>query len=234
MKRILLVFLGVAMAVTVVYAQSQVLSRNAVGYVRVDMLRGNYALVRLDFENISGANGGCLAVSNVLNDVPTNTLVYLWDYVNQTYKSPIQKSARGTWGSGGSNLICRGDAVFVKIAGDVASNSNPVYIMGEVPDRFTAPTTEVFNLKAGMNMVGYAYPLELPFLSTALSSNIPNSSLLYVFNPVITNYDTPYQKSARGAWDAVTTNLIMRPGMGVWVRTTQLWNYVEGKPYTWP
>jgi hypothetical protein len=124
--------------------------------------------------------------------------------------------------------------VFVKIAGDVASNSNPVYIMGEVPDRFTAPTTEVFNLKAGMNMVGYAYPVELPFLSTALSSNIPNSSLLYVFNPVITNYDTPYQKSARGAWDAVTTNLIMRPGMGVWVRTTQLWNYVEGKPYTWP
>ena len=66
MKRMVLVMLAVVVTGTLAFGQTQVLSRNAVGYVKVDAERGKFGLVRLDFESMDGSQGGCLVLSNLL------------------------------------------------------------------------------------------------------------------------------------------------------------------------
>jgi hypothetical protein len=99
MKKILCLVAILIVAQTVAQAQTQVLSRNAVGYVKITAERGKLVLGRSDFESLDGSGG--ITVSNLFGDqVPANSAVYLWDRASATYKS-ITKFARGGWGTGG-------------------------------------------------------------------------------------------------------------------------------------
>lgn len=233
MKRMVLVMLAVVMAGTLAFGQTQVLSRNAVGYVKVDAERGKFALVRLDFESMDGSQGGCMVVSNLLDwtQFPDDTLLYLWNYATREYRPIVQRSSRGGWGSGGSNLVCRGEGFWVKIPSGAASNSYPVFLMGEVPDRTTAPTTTIESL-TGLNILGFPYPVDVIWTNTDLAKKLPGDSLLYLWGG--SSYIGPYQKSARSGTWGEASNLVVRPGQAFWVKTTGTVDWVEGKPYTWP
>lgn len=235
MKRMVLVMLAIVVTGTLAFGQTQVLSRNAVGYVKVDAERGKFALVRLDFESMDGSQGGCIVVSNLLDSTqfPADTLLYLWNYDTRQYKSLVQRDPRGGWGLEGSNLLCRGEGFWLKIPASAASNSYPVFLMGEVPDRTTAPTTTMDNV-FGMNILGYPYPVDTYWTNTDLAKKLPANALLYLWVSTSNKYDGPYQKNPRGGvWDGAE-NLVIRPGQAFWVSTTQAVDWVEGKPYTWP
>lgn len=233
MKRMILVMLAVVMAGTLAFGQTQVLSRNAVGYVKVDAERGKFALVRLDFESMDGSQGGCMVLSNLLDwtQFPTNTLVYLWNYDVREYRTTVQRGSRGGWGAGGSNLVCRGEGFWVKIPSDSPSNSYPVFLMGEVPDRTTAPTTTMSSL-TGLNILGFPYPVDVLWTNMDIAQKLPPNSLLYLWDGA--NYEGPYQKSTRGGTWGAASNLVIHPGQAFWVKTTGTVDWVEGKPYTWP
>lgn len=229
MKKLIWVVAVLLIAQAAANAQTQVLSRNAVGYVKITAERGKLVLGRSDFESLDGSGG--IAVSNLFGDqVPANTTVYLWDRVTASYKS-VTKLARGGWGSAGSNRVQRGEGFWLKVPAAASNETYDVFLMGEVPDRYTAPTTTIPGL-SGANMLGYPYPVQVYWTNTVLAMTSPPNSSLFLWNPTSQAYQS-YTKLARGGW-GTGSNIVLQPGQGFWFRTTSSVSWVEIKPYTWP
>lgn len=230
MKKILLALLGAITLASISTAQTNVvLSRNAVGYVRVDLIATNKLhLLRNDFVGLSSP----IAISNALSTLPVGTQVILHDKVNQVYKSPIVRTTFG-WGSGGTNQLIRGSSFFIRTPN---SSTNvpiiPLYFMGEVPDRFTAPTTTIAVLP-GNNFDGYPYPVSRHWTNMTYSQLLSIGSQIITWNVTSQQYNAPISKSAFG-WGAAGNALILHPGQGFIVKTTNSFVWSETKPYTWP
>jgi hypothetical protein len=235
MKKITLAIAGLALIGNAVFAQTNtVLSRNAVGYVKATIPKGKLALLRNDFEDITGRG---LAITNVIGDqVPDGSTVLIWDYsFNPAPKYiAINKAApgRGGWGAAGTNRLLRGRSFFLQIPSGAVSNEYQVYLMGEVPDKTTAPTTSVTVINT-LGMYGLPYPVSEYWTNTTLAKQAVDGDTLLLWNG--TNY-VAYNKAApgRGGWGA-GTNVVLTPGQGFWFRTSAASsNWMVGKPYTWP
>jgi len=230
MKSKLAVLVGALLLAGSAYAQTnQVLSVNAVGYVKVDLLATNKLhLLANNFEPLSGP----IAISNTFASLPAGTTVYLWDEVAQSYKPGISRSLFG-WPPAGSNRLERGSSFFLKTAGlatNVASYS--VYLMGEVPDSSTAPTSS-YNTAVGLKLVGNSYPVSTRWTNTSLAKSVSPGSIIYVWDAVSQSYGAGISKSLFG-WPPAGNNLVLNPGQGYIVKTTNSVGYSESKPYTWP
>lgn len=227
MKKLALAILGLTVVSSAVMAQTnQVLSRNAVGYVRVDAPSNKLNMVRLDFVNLAG---GLYAVTNLIGtQLAQGSAVYAWDLSNQTYRT-ANRLARA-WDAGGTNQIRRGEGMFIYSA----SNAS-VYLMGEVPDSITAPTTRVINLN-GLNMTGVPYPVDTPFTNTPWYLGAQSGDVVYFWDIGIQNYVT-YNRLSRN-WDDTNAVVqkILKPGEGFWAfrNTAGSTNLNFVKPYTWP
>jgi len=221
MRRVVLMAVGLSLITSAALAQSnQVLSRNAVGYVKVDALSNKLVLARMDFENLSGSSW---TVTNLLgSQLPVGSIVTIWDRVNYRYVGEAR--TRSGW-SPGTNVIRRGDAFFVRSL--AATN---MYFMGEVPDSISAPDT-VFPNVTGLSALGYPYPVSQPWTNIALSTNGAIGDILTIWDAVNQQY-IGYART-RSGWGAAT-NLVLQPGQAFWYRSavTQTWTVV--KPYTWP
>lgn len=235
MKKLALALIGLTLVGSSAFAQTTgVLSRNAVGYVKVTIPKGKLALIRNDFEDISGSG---LAITNVIGDqVPVGSTILLWDYTfNPAPKYiPINKAAanRGGWGAGGTNRLVRGQSFFMQIPSSAASNEYQVYMMGEVPDKTTAPTSTV-GVITSLGMYGHPYPVSEYWTNTTLAKNAAVGDSLLLWNG---DAYVPYNKAAanRGGWGAAT-NVILAPGQGFWFQTSNASsNWTVPKPYTWP
>lgn len=228
MKKITLALLGLAFAGSCAFAQTnQVLSRNAVGYVKLQVETGKLYLARLDFEPL---NGVPFTVTNLIGDqLPQGSGVLLWDGAAQSYL-PINKTRSG-W-SPGTNVISRGESFFVRGPASGSSTGYTVFLMGEVPDRFTAPTTTA-PVYQGLGMFGFPYPVEVLWTNTTLAQGSAQGDGLLVWDAVGQTY-VPYNKT-RSGW-GTADSLVIQPGQGFWFRkgTAGTTNWIESKPYTWP
>lgn len=232
MKTKLALILGAALLAGSAFAQTnQVLSKNAVGYVKVDLIASNKLhLIRNDFEPL----GAPIAISNALASMPNGSQVILWDSQGQAYYPPIGKSQFGGWGASGSNVLPRGSAFYLRTPATATNVATfPLYIMGEVPDEVTAPTTPR-SVVIGLQLVGHTYPVETFWTNTALAQSLPIGSQIYTWNVGTQQYAAPIGKSQFGGWGAQGNALIVTPGQGFIVRSTNSFGYAEVKPYTWP
>jgi hypothetical protein len=229
MKKSLVLAAGLAILATSSFAQTQVLSRNAVGYVKVDLLATNKLhLVRNDFEPLNGP----IAISNTLASLPAGSQVLIWDDANQIYLAPIIKTAFG-WGPGGTNLLRRGQAYFIRTANNSTNvPSYPLYLMGEVPDKNTAPSSTL-SVAMGLNMDGYSYPVVQKWTNTQYSKSLPAGSQIIIWDNATQQYLAPIIKTAFG-WGPSGNALTINPGQGFFVRATNSFVFSETKPYTWP
>lgn len=226
MKKITAILMGTLMATSAVFAQSNVLSRNAVGYIKIPVgPTGSLHLVSNPFVPLD-ASGDLL--TNMFAAIANSSQVAIWDEGSQSYKT-YGKSNRGSWlGSGFATVrVARADGVFIRSAA-----TSTVYFMGEVPDRFTAPTTTQ-SRATGITMLGNPYPVEEKLTNTAMGLALPAFGQISLWNPATTSYTT-YGKSSRGSWIGTITNTI-KPGEAVVIRSTNTpANWAQGKPYTWP
>ena len=228
MKKLALALLGLTIVGSSAFAQTTgVLSRNAVGYVKVTIPKGKLELIRYDFEDITGRG---TAITNVIGDqVPTDSTVLLWDYADPKYIA-INKGSRSGWGTGGTNRLLRGQSFFLKIPATAASNEYQVYLMGEVPDKTTAPTSTV-GVVSGLGMYGVPYPVSEYWTNTTLAKQAQNNDFMMIWDG---NQYVAYNKSSRSGWGA-GTNVILKPGQGFWFKTASASsNWSVPKPYTWP
>ena len=224
MKRLVpVLFLTAAGAALLCHAQTnQVLSRNAVGYVRVTCPRGGLVLVRMDFESLDGSD---LHAEDVFGDqLPSGTSIYAFDpsipgYVIDNY------SFLG-WST---NIVFqRGKGFWIEVPDSAPSNEYQVYLMGEVPDRFTAPTSTV-SVASNLSLLGYMYPSDILWTNTELAKNANMGDRLYHWD------GTSYVPNTLGFLGWTDPNLVITPGMGFWFETTAAaTNWIETKPYTWP
>jgi len=229
MKKIALVVL-LAVVGSAAYGQTQVLSRNAVGYVKITVRSNSLFVARNDFNGLTSA----LAISNAIGDqLPPNSQILLWNKSIQSWRPPIIKTAFG-WGSAGSNVLSRGDSFFIKLPKSVPSNSYQVFFMGEVPDRNTTEGTgTTFNIFPGLNLNADSYPVSRKWTSTVMSAKLPPNSQILVWNETNQSYNAPIIKTAFG-WGTSGNALTIDPGVGYWIRATGTVSFSETKPYTWP
>ena len=223
MKRILAA-MGIALVGVTVSAQTnQVLSRNAVGYQRIDLPANQFEFVSGQFNQLDGSPN---VVSNVLPSASNGTQFILWDAGAQAYVAILR--SKGGWGTAGSNVVPRGTAFFLR----GATNAQTVYIMGEVPDRLTATQTVSF-VVPGFNGKASGYPVSTFWTNTQISQTLSNGDQFIVWNNQTDAY-VSYLKS-KGAWGAAT-NYQLRAGEGFFIRKLSLGTstWIEPKPYTWP
>lgn len=230
MKKLTAILLGTLIASSAALAQTnQVLSRNAVGYVKINLQSNKLYLVSNPFVNLDGV--GDPRLTNVFSAVPPGGRVDVWNENNTMYDT-YQKSTRGTWSANAlTATIKRADGVFIRTP---ATNA-PVdlFLMGEVPDKFTAPSNFVARVP-GITMVGLPYPVTIRFTNTVLAQQVPNGSIVAVWDTAANQY-VNYQKSTRGTWSANALNADLTPGQGLVIRATNAASsWYETKPYTWP
>lgn len=225
MKKVTLALVGLAFAGSCAFAQTnQVLSRNAVGYVKVTVPKDGLAMVRLDFENLQGVDN---TVTNLIGDqLPTGASAFIWDKQSASYVS--EGKTRGGW-LPGTNVIDRGDGFFLAVPSSAVSNEYQVFLMGEVPDRFTAPTTTVTGV-TGINLLGFPYPVQVAWTNVGLAKNGATGDALFTWDVNTQSYAN-YGKT-RGGWS--DPNLIIQPGQSFWYQSAATQDWSEVKPYTWP
>lgn len=245
MKKILILFLGVALVGSMAVGQTtQVLSRNAVGYVKVDVPSNGFVMCALNF----------YAFNNTVSAIFTNQLtggntpslsdtVQKWDPIGKTYLT-FWKTPTGQWRQSGStadatNTLNPGEGFWIK---NSHSSNQTIYLMGEVPDSISSPTQRI-NVVSNLNMVSYGFPVEVAItqlnLVGAKPGNTPSlSDNIQKWDPAgkkyITFWYTPTLQWRQSGESVATTNKLY-PGDGVWY-TRRSTNFVwsETKPYTWP
>ena len=132
----------------------------------------------------------------------------------------------------GTTRVARGEGFWIRVPGTAVSNEYPVRLIGQIPDRMTAPSTVVQNI-TGVNMLGFPYPVQEKWTNTDIAKKTPGSSTLYLWDQSNQVYMV-YSKSARGSWGSMMSNVVLNPGQGFWLRNTDTFDWVESKPYTWP
>jgi hypothetical protein len=222
MKKILLLVLAVTMVGSLAFGQTQVLSRNAVGYIKVNIEKGKMMMIQTPFENLNGS--GQYVVGELLgSNFPSGATAYFWNKDRQSYQSEgfVTRWIPGT------NKFSRGMGMFLKIPASAASNSYDVFMMGEVPDKTTAPTTSMFIVQ-GLQMMGFTYPVATPLSNTLLATTAKRGDTLYYWK-------TNQSWGSEGfitRW--VPGTLVMEPGQSYYYKTTNAQVWTETKPYTWP
>jgi len=226
MKKILATLLAVSMTAGIVNAQ-QVLSRNAVGYVKVDIEQQKLYLITVPFENMNDPDGQHI-FTNLLSVVPGGTIVSVWDEPNQTYNS-FTRSGRGVWDAAAQTAkVDRGDAMFIRMPASAPSTN--LFLTGEVPDSDTLQERTT----PGLTFLGYPFPASVGFTNSALAINVPNGGIVSYWDPIATNYIS-FTKSGRGVWDGAAQVATIEPGQAFIIRSASAPNsWSEIKPYTWP
>jgi len=235
-KKILLLVLGVMLVGSMVFGQTtQVLSRNAVGYVKISAPRGGLTLARNDFISLAGNP----TPSNLfgLSTFPIGTKLYIWDNIGARYNLELLSSNAFThivkW-SPNTSTLSPGHGFWIAVPGTAASNIYEGFIMGEVPDKNTSPTARV-DIVTGINMFGYPYPSEVRWTNTQLAKSAQIGDTLFTWN------GSSYQQNifTSNAFTHVVkwsnTNQVLMVGQGYWFKRvgSSLSSY-ETKPYTWP
>jgi hypothetical protein len=228
MNKILAGILAVSMTAGLVSAQDPVLSRNAVGYVKVEMESAvgqpRYYLVANPFDSLDGE---IPLLSEVFSAVPNNTVIAVWDDQNQVYVN-YTKSGRGAWlGDAATARIGRAEGAFISVPSGAAPFE--VVFMGEVPAE-----DEPITRAQGYSLIGYAFPVTQRLTNTVMATELPNNSIITVWDPETQVYIN-YTKSGRGAWLGDASTAEFNPGEGFFVfsgNPSQIWE--ETKPYTWP
>lgn len=225
MKKSLVLAAGLAILATSSFAQTQVLSRNAVGYVKIDAVRSNFYFVANNFFDL---NGGPVTVTNLIgNQLPLGSTVIVWDPTAQQYR--FENKIFSGW-TPGTNRLNTGRGFWMKVADAGPSNTYQVYLMGEVPDKNTQPTSTI-PVVVGFNMVANPYPVVTKFTNSTIAKSAVIGDSAIFWDPINKGY--AFENRIFSGWTPGTNDLI--PGQAFWYRRTgTATNWVEVKPYTWP
>jgi hypothetical protein len=98
-------------------------------------------------------------------------------------------------------------------------------LMGEVP----ALATNSMSFLEGFQIITYPYPVETSLTNSVLNDIAADGDLIYVYDGGYVGYQ---YISAFGGW--TPNNLILKPGMAFWYKSSAGKDWKEPKPYDWP
>ena len=220
-----LVICGVLVA-SAAYAQTNVLSQNAVGYVKISLAADEVALVTHQFNDI---DGNPQSPSTVIGDqMPVDSRLFTWngssydieDYLAGTKLNP------DAW-TPDTASIEPGVGFFLEAAG-----AADVFLLGEVP----ADATIDLTAEVGVTALGFPYPASQAWTGTATAAGANIDDRFFTWNGA--SYDiADYLSGTKLNPDAWTIpGEVLDPGEGWFYESTLVAPRTESevKPYAWP
>ena len=228
-KTLWIVMAGALIAAVAATAQTEVLSQNAVGYIKKTLpAGGKYVAMSIPLDSMSNTEI-VFGETSVADEADVGSIVYFWDIVNQGWV-PGSKTTKG-WGPLPANRVLEpGEGFFLK--GPLAATTDKdVTITGEVPADATLsrgiPGGDAFGSLAN------PYPVDFIFGISSVASNAPVGSIVYFWDIVNQGW-VPGSKTTKG-WGPLPANREIQAGEGFFLKASgspMTWDAV--KPYTWP
>ena len=239
MKRSIGVILGILLACgSWSFGQTNVLSQNAVGYVKVSINEGDLAMVSYDFLDI---DGNPTTASDVIGDqLPLGSRLFLWDagsqaYVIENFQAGL-KAAADAWAPD-SNAIGPGDGFFVEAASGGGSASYDVFMTGEFPGANNNSDSTDVSIASALTGAGYPYPASIDWTATELALGAGVGDRFLNWDTAAQNYNLANfesgLKAAANAWS--NPSEVIEPGEGFFYDNNggaRTWT--EVKPYAFP
>ena len=228
MKKTLWIAIAGTLVASVIAASAQeVLSANAVGYIKKSLPAGS-KLVSMSIPlNSMTESSIVFGRTSVAAEAPQSSKVYFWDTALQVW-SPGTKGIKG-WAAAESNkVIAAGEGFFLKGPGTAAE----VTITGEVPDDPTI-TRSFPGGGTALGSLANAYPVDFKFGESDLAKNATQGSRVYFWDEAAQVW-SPGTKGIKG-WAAAESNKVVAAGEGFFLKeagTQTTWT--NTKPYTWP
>ena len=237
MKKKMLIAAAVTLTACVVaLAQSEVLSQNAVGYVKKTVpSAGKFAIVVHSLDNM---DGGGLKFTNtsIAAELPIGSKVYFWEgNVWSPGTKSADKSGNPVWGgSAPTKTLVDGEAFFLQTASTQLMDV-VVTIAGEVPADGTL--ARAISGTNNLTAAGNPYPVSVVFTNTSLASNLPLTSTVYFWrtNQTWGSGSKNVDKSGNTVWSGVVPGKELEPGEGFFVKNpSNNLTWTVEKAYTWP
>ena len=230
MKKTLWIAMVGALVASVVAASAQeVLSANAVGYIKKSLpAGGDLVAMSIPLDSMTETNI-VFGRTSVAQEAPVGATVSFWDEGAQVWIGGL-KSTKG-WQPGQSNkVIAAGEGFFLK--GAVAAvDPIDVTITGEVPPDGTIPRAIVGGGTLGI--LANPYPVDFKFGESDLAQQASVGSTVSFWDEVNQVW-VGGLKSTKG-WQPGQSNKVVAAGESFFLRepaSGMTWN--AAKPYTWP
>lgn len=226
MKKAMMVFAAAALAGSLVASAQEVLSANAVGYVKRAVPAGKLQIVSVPFDNMASEEGSYkFGETQIANDLPAKSAVMFWSDTQQAWVAGT-KGAKG-WSAGDANhVLAPGEAFFVKNTG---TEDLEVTAAGEVP---SAATLSRSYANGALGIMAYAFPVDVKFGDTELANQLPAKSSVMFWSDDQQAW-VAGTKGAKG-WSAGDANYVLKAGEGFFIKPAGEGTWEAEKPYTWP
>ena len=233
MKRMFLLILTLCMVSLVAVGQVAVTSVNAGGFVQITFERGKWKLMTFNFDALNGNQ----AISNVIDEaqLPIGTMAFFWDGTQQKYGTTVPTIQAGPPPRGwkpGTNIINRGDTVWIFVPSNAANPTYRIKVSGEVPDETNAPNL----VHPGFSFISNPFPADVPFTNLTLKQIALVGDMVFVWRNNSWSNETYQAGPPPAGWKPGTVIGTVEIGEGLLYRsfasTNKTWN--EIKPYTWP
>ena len=230
MKKTLWIAIAGALAASVIAASAQeVLSANAVGYIK-KTLPASGKLVALSAPlNSMTETDIVFGRTSVAQEAPVGSVVYFWDPALQGW-SGGSKSSKGWGGAQSNKVIASGEAFFLK-GNPADAVAREITITGEVPEDATLARAIPGNNNLGT--IGNPYPVDFKFGSSTLAQNATVGSTVSFWDSALQKWSGG-GKSTKG-WQAAESNRVVLAAEGFFLREAgTVTSWTNAKPYTWP
>jgi hypothetical protein len=224
MKKILLASaLVLAIAVSAAVAQ-EVLSQNAVGYIKVNLPANKFVSVAQPLNNMGKAENK-FGETSIAQEAPLGTIVYFWSPENQGW-SGGGKSMKGWQPAESNRVIAAGEGFFMR-----APTNAEVTITGEVPDE--AQLSRVIPGNNAFGSIANPYPVDFKFGLSDAAKNASLGSIVYFWS--IENQGWSGGGKSMKGWQPAESNKFVAAGEGYFLREAEgVTTVTTEKPYTWP
>lgn len=228
MKKTLWIAIVGALAASVLAAsaQTEVLSGNAVGYIKKTLPAGKLIVVSIPLDSMTETDI-VFGRTSIAAEAPQNSTVSFWDPISQGW-SGGGKGIKG-WAAGESNrVIAVGEAFFMRGAGAPVE----VTITGEVPPDVRLGRAIPGNNKLGT--IGNPYPTDMKFGESVFAKNAAQGSTVAFWNETSQGWSGG-GKGIKG-WAAGESNYVVKAGEGFFLReaVSSGTAWTNTRPYTWP
>ena len=230
MKKTLWIAMAGALVASVVAASAQeVLSANAVGYIKKTMpASGGMVMVNIPLDSMTEASN-VFGRTSIAQEAPQGSTVYFWDTVMQQW-APGSKGSKGWAGAQSNRVVLAGEGFFLK-GSNAAPAAVDVTITGEVPD--ANPIVRAIPGSGAYGTLANAYPVDMNFGESDVAKNASQNSIVYFWNESLQQWDAG-NKGIKG-WQPAQSNKVVTAGEGFFLKevgTVTTWT--NTKPYTWP
>ena len=206
-------------------AQEQVLSGNAIGFIKRDLTANQFYMLSNPFG--PRANGTAQLLSDVLEgQIPQATQVFVWDAVNQIYQVYAWLNSMNNWFPNEPEMP-QGKAFFIRTSGNAT-----LRLKGIAPGTTTGqPNLEVM---PGFNLYGYPYPLATTLELTGLENGTNVGDYLYAWDNNVGGWLFSLRTATAPFW---SNNLSIQPGDAFFIMARGIvtpTTYSPAVPYVWP